>query len=151
MCQPEFSSCPSKNKNRHESNNYINNNIHNEKETLNKTELKEMPQKNGKEKPVFILGDSIPKRVNGYEITKKMDNCKVYIKSLSGAKIKCIENCAQPCIRDNPDHIVIHFGYNNLPSKEQPTEISNYIALKLKTDTCQISVSNLTTRNDQYL
>ena len=72
MCQSEFSSCPSKSKNRHESNNYINNNIHNEKETWNKTELKETPQKNRKEKPVFILGDSIPKYVNGYEITKKI-------------------------------------------------------------------------------
>ena len=105
----------------------------------------------GKEKPTFLLGKSIPKHVNGYEITKKMGNCKVCMKSLSGAKIKCIENCAQPSIRINPDHVVIHAGYNDLPSKEQSTKISSYIPLKLKSDTCQISVSNITTRNDQYL
>ena len=65
---------------------------------------------------------------------------------------------AQPAIRTNPDHIVIHVGTNDLSSEEEPPEIPSAIveteisfpALKLKSDTCQVSVSNLTTRNDQY-
>ena len=65
LCQPESSNCPSKN------------NSGNEKETGNKTEFKESSQKNRKEKRVFILGDSILKHVNSYDITKKLDNCKV--------------------------------------------------------------------------
>ena len=59
LCQLESSNCPSRN------------NSGNEKETGNKTEFKESSQKSGMEKRVFILGDSILKHVNGYEITKK--------------------------------------------------------------------------------
>ena len=141
LCQLESSNCPSRN------------NSGNEKETGNKTEFKESSQKSGMEKRVFILGESILKHVNGYEITKKLDNCKVYVKSFSGAKIKCMEDYAQPAIRTNPDHIVIHVGTNDLSSKKESAEISSaivYLALKLKSDTCQVSVSKLTTRNDQY-
>ena len=119
-----------------------------EKETGNKTELKESSQKNGKEKRVFKFGDSILKHMNGYEVTKKLDNCKVHVKSFSGAKMKCMEDYTQPTIRTIPDHIVIDVGTNDLPSKKKSGEISSDIvdlALKLISDTCQGSVSNLTT------
>ena len=59
----------------------------------------------------------------------------------------------QPTIRTRPDHIVIHVATNNLPSKKDLAEISSDIlglALKLKSGTCQILVSNLATRNDQH-
>ena len=45
--------------------------------------------------------------MNGYEIKKKLDNCKVYAKSFSGVKIKCMEDYAQPAIRINPDNAII--------------------------------------------
>ena len=125
-----------------------------EKETGNKTELKESLQKNGKKKRVFILGDSILKHINGYEITKKLDNCKVYVKSFSGGKIKCMEDYAQSTIRTNSDCKVIHvLSSNDLSSKKESTEVSSAIvdlALKLKSDTFQILVSHLTTLNDLY-
>ena len=91
--------------------------------------------------------------MNDYEITKKLDICKVYVKSFSGAKKKCMEDYAQPTLRTNPDHIVILVGTNDLSSKKESAEISSVIvdlALKLKSDTCQVSVSNLATRNDQH-
>ena len=100
-----------------------------------------------------MLGDSILKHANGYEITKKLDNCKVYAKSFSGANIKCMENYAQPTIRTNPDHIVIHVCANDLSSKKESPEISSAVvdlALKLISDTGQVSVSNRTTQNDWY-
>ena len=152
LCHPESSNCPSKNNSGNE-NNYAINSNNKEKETGSKTEFKESSQKNGKEKRVFILGDSILKHVNGFEITKKLDNCKVYVKSFSGAKIKCMKDYAQPTIGNNPGHIVIHVGTNDLSSKKESAEISSAIvelALKLKSDTCQVSVSHLTTQNDQY-
>ena len=64
-----------------------------------------------------------------------------------------MEDYAQPTIRTRPDHIVIHVATNNLPSKKDSAEISSDIvglALKLISDTCQILVSNLATRNDQH-
>ena len=64
MCQPESSNCSIKNNSGNE-NNYINNSNNKEKGKGNKTKLKESSQKNGKEKCVFIGGDSILKHVNG--------------------------------------------------------------------------------------
>ena len=64
-----------------------------------------------------------------------------------------MEDYVQSTIRTRPDHIVIHVATNNLPSKKDSAEISSDIvglALKLKSDTCQILVSNLATRNDQH-
>ena len=64
-----------------------------------------------------------------------------------------MEDYVQPTIRTRPDHIVIHVATNNLPSKKDLAEISSDIlglALKLKSGTCQILVSNLATRNDQH-
>ena len=86
--------------------------------------------------------------MNNYEITKKLDNCKVHVKNFSGAKIKCMDDYAQPTIRTNPDHIVIHIGTNDLPSKKPRDNVD--LALKLKSDTCQVSLSNLRTQSDEY-
>ena len=90
--------------------------------------------------------------MNGCEIKKKLDNCKVYMKSFSGEKIKNMEDYAQPTIRTNQGHIVIRVGTKDLSSKKESVENSSAIAdlpLKLKSETCQVSVLNLTTRNDQ--
>ena len=81
--------------------------------------------------------------MNGYEVREKLDNYKVYVKSFSGAKIKCMKDYVQQTIISNPNHIVTHVGTNDLSSKKESTEISTAIvglALKLKsdTDTCQI-------------
>ena len=56
----------------------------------------------------------------------------------------------QTTIRTNPNHRVIYLGTNNLPSNKESTDISSEIAnlaLKLNSETCQVSNSNLTTRN----
>ena len=64
-----------------------------------------------------------------------------------------MKDYAQPTIRENPDHILIHVGNNDLPTRRQPDVIAKDIiqlALKLKTNSCDISVSNIVARNDQY-
>ena len=56
-------------------------------------------------------------------------------------------------IRTNPDHMFIHAGTHDLPSKKGSAEISREIvelALKLKSDTFHVSVLYLTTQNDKY-
>ena len=96
-----------------------------------------------KGKRLFILGYSTPEHVIGYEIRKKLDNCKVYLKSVPEAKMKCMEDYAQPTIRTNSDDIVFHVGTNNLLSKKESAEISSAIvdvALKLKSGICQVSI-----------
>ena len=64
-----------------------------------------------------------------------------------------MKDYAQPTIRENPDHILIHVGNNDLPTRRQPDVIAKDIiqlALKLKTNSCDVSISNIVARNDQY-
>ena len=106
-----------------------------------------------KNRRVFILGDSIVKHINGYDISRQIENCRVYVKGFPGAKTECMKDYAQPTRRENPDHILIHVGTNDLPSRRQPDVIAEDIiqlALKLKTNSCDVSISNIVTRNDQY-
>ena len=77
------------------------------------------------EKNVVILGDSIVKHVNGWEIAKKLPNCKVYAKSFSGAKVRCMKDYLKPSLKQNPDHVVLHVGTYDLDSDKDPELIAN--------------------------
>ena len=91
--------------------------------------------------------------MNGYEISNSLDNCKVYVKGFPGAKIRCMQDYTRPALRDKPDHIIIHVGTNDLASSKKSNEIAESIialAKNLKTDTCNVSISNITIRDDQY-
>ena len=88
--------------------------------------------------------------LRNYEKTRQLQSIH---EELFWNKNKCMEDYAQPTIRTNPDYKIIHVGTNNLSSKKESTETSSAIVdlvLKPKSDTCQVSVSNLTTRSDQY-
>ena len=105
------------------------------------------------EKNVVILGDSIVKHVNGWEIAKKLPNCKVYAKSFSGAKVRCMKDYLKPSLRQNPDHVVLHVGTNDLDSDKDPELIAKSIvdlASTVKKDTCEVTISNIVVRNDKF-
>ena len=61
---------------------------------------------------------------------------------------------AQRTARDNhPDHILIYVGTNDLPTRRQPDVIAKDIiqlALKLKTNSCDVPISNIVARNNHY-
>ena len=59
-------------------------------------------QKKGKS--AVILGDSMVKHLNGWEMSKKIKNCKVYVRSFAGAKVQCMNDYKKASIRDEPDH-----------------------------------------------
>ena len=42
-------------------------------------------------KNIVILGDSMIKHVNVYDMCKKFKNCKVYVKSFSRSKARCMK------------------------------------------------------------
>ena len=67
---------------------------------------------------IFIMGDSIVKHVRGYELSRKVENCKVYVKSFSAAKVMCMEDYVKPTLREMPTHIVLHVGTNDVPTKK---------------------------------
>ena len=76
------------------------------------------------EKRVFIIGDSIIKHINGYEISGKLENCKVFVKPCHGATIRCLEDHIKPVLRENPDEIIFHIGTNDLPSTKGNKDIA---------------------------
>ena len=38
------------------------------------------------------MGDGIARHVRGCELSRKVENCKVYVKNFSGAKVMCMED-----------------------------------------------------------
>ena len=98
------------------------------------------------------MRDSTAKHVRGYELSRKVENCKVYVKSFSGAKVMCMEDYVKPTLREMPTHIILHVGTNDAPTKKAPEQIAENIvnlAIKLKRK-CDVSISSITARNDQY-
>ena len=52
-----------------------------------------------KEKSVAILGDSMVKHLNGYQISRKLPSkCKVYIRNFPGAKMRYLKDCLKPSL-----------------------------------------------------
>ena len=99
-----------------------------------------------KNRKVFFLGDSIVKYISDYDIPHQIENCRVYVKDLSGTKTKCMKDYAQPITRENSDHVLIHVGNNDLPTRRQPDFIAEDIiqlALNSKTNSCDVLISNI--------
>ena len=80
---------------------------------------------------IFIVGDSIVKHLRGYELSRKVENGKVYVKSFSGAKVTFMEDFVKPTLREMPTHIILHVGTNasNLHLNKRDTQVlSNVFA-----------------------
>ena len=92
------------------------------------------------------------KHFNGCEISRKLQgNCKVYVKHFSGAKTKCMKDYIKPSQRENSDHHILHVGTNDLFLDRPPELIAKSIidiALTLKSESHDVSVSNIIVRND---
>ena len=103
-------------------------NILAKKEEINKNNDGLKPAgKTSDEKRIFIVGDSIIKNVNGYEVSGKTDHCRVYIRPSFGAKVRCMEDHIKPVLRDKPDHIISNIGTNHIPSNKNSEDITSFI------------------------
>ena len=72
-------------------------------------------KRSGSKKSVIILSDSMTKLLNGWEMPKrKQSNCKIYVKTFSGAMVSCMEDYMKPSLRNPPDHFILHVGKNDL-------------------------------------
>ena len=76
-----------------------------------------------------MLGDSIVKHVQGWDIAKGIDNKrKVYMRQFSGSKVDSMKDYMKPCIRENdPDHVIFHVGTNDFPSNKKAKCIAKSI------------------------
>ena len=101
---------------------------------------------------MIILGDSMTKLLNGWEMAKRIQsNCKIYVKTFSGATVSCMEDYMKPSLRNPPDHFILHVGTNDLSSEKSSIEIAESIinlACRLKNEIHDVSVSTIILRND---
>ena len=84
---------------------------------------------------------------------KKIKNCKVNLRSFPGAKIQCIDDYKKPSIRDEPGYFIVQFGTNDLNSEvsSKHVELIVDLAMCLKTESTDVSVSNIILRTDNSL
>ena len=106
-------------------------------------------------KKVFVLGDSIVKHIQGWDITKKLENKhKVYIRQFAGSKVICMNDYVKPRIlENNPDHIIFHVGTNDIPTSKDPLAIAQSIvdlAKSVMTQDRSVTISGIIPRNDQW-
>ena len=97
-------------------------------------------ERNNKDKTnVYILGDSMVKKMNGYLLARKIKHKHlVKVRSFSGAKVSCMTDHVKPTLRDiNPYHIVLQAGTNDLRTENTASQIAKAtidLATSLKND-----------------
>ena len=85
---------------------------------------------------------------------KRKKNCKVYEWSFPGAKVQCMDDYKKLSIRDEPDHFIVHVGTNDLNSEVSSKSIAEsivHLTMTLKTESNNVSVSNIVLRTDNSL
>ena len=64
------------------------------------------------------------KHVNGWEISRKLKNCRVKVISFSEATVQCMADYVKPSLRDKPSHLILHIGTNDLNSSKTADSIA---------------------------
>ena len=93
------------------------------------------------------------KHVNAYEMSKKLEHCKAYVKSFSGSNVWCMKDHMKPSMWEKPDHTILHVGTNDLNCYIQFDLTAKSIvdlAMALRSNSQNVSVSNIIMRNDNF-
>ena len=94
------------------------------------------------------------KQLNGWEISKQIINCKVYLLNFPGKKAQCIDHYKKPSMRDIPDLFIVYVGTNDLNSEVSSKSIAETIvdfAMSLKSESNNVRVSSVALRIDNPL
>ena len=110
------------------------------------------PKGEKNKKSIFVIGDSMVKHLNRWEMSKKLNgNCNVFVKTFSVAKTACMHNYVKPSVRSSSDDLILHIGTNDLLSNKSPEEIARSItdlATSIQNEKHDGSISNITVRAD---
>ena len=96
------------------------------------------------------MRNSTVKHVRGYELSRKVPNCKVHVKSFSRAKVMTMEDYVKTTLREMNTHFILHVRTNDVPTKkasEQTAENIVNLDIKFK-KVCDVSISGIIARND---
>ena len=99
------------------------------KKKENKKKQKKRIIVNKKKRSVYVLGDSIVKKCNGFLLTKKNRLIHlVKVRSFAGVEISCMTDHVKSTLRDiNPDHIVLNPSTNVLRTEKAGSQTENVI------------------------
>ena len=110
------------------------------------------PKGEKNKKSIFVIGDSMVKHLNGWEMSKKLNGyCNVFVKTFSGAKIACMHNYVKPSVRSSSDHLILHVGTNDLLPNKSSEELARSItdlATSIKNEKHDVRISNIIARAD---
>ena len=103
---------------------------------------------------IFIMGDSMGKKLNGFLLTKKIKyRGIVKVRPFTTAKVSCMQDHVKPTIRDiNPQQIILHVGTNDLKTERTDSQIAKsiiYLSISLKKNDNMIAVSGIVQRLDE--
>ena len=88
----------------------------------------------------------------GWEMAKRIQsNCKIYVKTFSGATVSCMEDYMKPSLRNLPDYFILHAGTNDPSSEKCFMEIAESIinlACRLKNEIHDVIVLTIILRTD---
>ena len=102
-------------------------------------------------KKVVILGDSIVKHVNKWEISQKLKNCRIKVMTFSGATVQDMTDYVKPSLCDKPSHLILHIETNDLNfSKTAKSIVTSTVeqVITINNDHHDVSVSNIVIRKD---
>ena len=104
-------------------------------------------------KSVVLLGDSMLKHLNDWEMPKKVKSvCQIFVKHFSGTATNCKEDYMKPPLRKkSKSNKILHVATNDLildrTSQYIATSIVN-LACLMKGKNCDDSISNIALRNE---
>ena len=106
-----------------------------------------------KSQKIVILGESMIKNMKVWDISKK-SHSNVYVRHFLGAEVDCMKDHLKPSLSENPDHLVLYIGTNDLDSDWSPDLIAKSIvdfAPILKTDKLDVTIANIIIRNNRFI
>ena len=71
------------------------------------------------EKPptTIIVGDSMTKYIDSERISKSVKHSRVFLESYRGADIEAMGHHVKPCLRKQPNNLILHVGANDIRDK----------------------------------
>ena len=66
-------------------------------------------------------------------------------------RVKCTQDYVKPAFRENPHHLIIHTGTTDISRNQRLEQIAKLIvelALSVKRNSCDVTLSDITVRND---
>ena len=98
---------------------------------------------------VYILGDSMIKGVQHWQMQSR--DTQVVVRSFSGAKIKQMKHYVKPAEEESPNLYILHAGTNDLRESKSAEKIADEIidlAITLKNETNEVTLSGICPRDD---